>query len=237
MPPGAPTSAETVTAKAFFMVEPDFFVKFPVPPPAPALPCIYNPKELKISGGGEWTEPQTNQQHDLVPSMFVKPKPRTMSVQLLFDHFEAPSGDVTFEVDILFDWTRPRQSPFKQVSAPWLRFQWGAKRYFKCFIESLNVTYTVFSRSGAPLRAVADLTLKETLDALPMQNPTSGGPGGDRSHQLGAGDTLHSVAYRYYGQPRLWRGIAAFNGIDDPFRVPTGAVLRLPELALLEELS
>ena len=36
------------------------------------------------------------------------------------------------------------------------------------------------------------------------------------------GDTLASVAYAEYGDPTLWRPLAAFNGIDDPLRVPTG---------------
>jgi hypothetical protein len=239
MPLGAPTSTETITAKAFFLVEPDFMAKFPFPPVIPPmLPCRYNPKELKIAGGGEWREPETNQQRSLVPALFMKPKPRTMTLQLLIDHFELPSGDVTLEVDTFFDWSRPRMAvTMDKTSAPHLRFQWGMKRFFKCYIESVSASYTLFSRSGAPLRATVDLTLKETLDPFFSQNPTSGGPGGERIHQVRAGDTLHSIAQHHYGQPRLWRGIAAFNEIDDPLRVPTGSVVSLPEFAVVEELS
>lgn len=229
---GAGVMAET-TAKAFFMVDPAFLAKFPLPaPPVPVFVCRYNPKDLTVSGGANWRQPETNQQHDLAPALFVRPSPRTIKIKLLIDQFELPSGDVSKEVDILFDWTRPRTSllpiPKGQVSAPWLRFQWGAKRWFKCFIKTLSVTYTLFSVTGTPLRATADVTLEETLDAVPGTNPTSGGEGGERRHVISVGETLHSIAQQYYGDPRLWRGLASFNGVDDPLRLATGTTLAIP---------
>jgi nucleoid-associated protein YgaU len=39
---------------------------------------------------------------------------------------------------------------------------------------------------------------------------------------------LASVAYAEYGDPNAWRPLAGFNEIDDPLRVPTGAMLLLP---------
>ena len=43
-----------------------------------------------------------------------------------------------------------------------------------------------------------------------------------------AGDSLASIAYREYGDPTMWRPLAAFNGIDDPLRLRLGASLLLP---------
>jgi nucleoid-associated protein YgaU len=37
-----------------------------------------------------------------------------------------------------------------------------------------------------------------------------------------AGDSLASIAYREYGDPTMWRPLAAFNGIDDPLRAAAG---------------
>ena len=45
---------------------------------------------------------------------------------------------------------------------------------------------------------------------------------------MGAGDSLHAVAFREYGDPNLWRGVAAFNGIDDPLRVAPGTRILVP---------
>lgn len=41
-------------------------------------------------------------------------------------------------------------------------------------------------------------------------------------------ESLYDVAFRYYGNPGMWRVIAAFNGITDPLRVPAGTVLQIP---------
>ena len=62
------------------------------------------------------------------------------------------------------------------------------------------------------------------------QNPTSGGLAVRRAHQLVDGDTLASVAYAEYGDPAMWRPLAAFNGIDDPLRLRPGTRLLLPTL-------
>ncbi|MDX1620632.1 MAG: hypothetical protein R3320_06565 [Nitriliruptorales bacterium] len=241
IPTSSETGAQTAaskTAPAMFMVDPVFLSMFPTPrPPIPVLICRYNPKTLKLSGGTEWKQAEANQQRELKREQFQARKPRTLSVTLFFDQFELPSGDLEPELKALWDWTEPRQDFFGHKSAPWLRFQWGAKNYFRCYIESLSVTYTLFSRSGAPLRATADVTLKETVDLFGGTNPTSGGPGGERSHTISAGESLHTVAHRYYGDPRMWRGLAAFNDIDDPLRLPTGARVSIPEPKVVEELS
>ena len=42
------------------------------------------------------------------------------------------------------------------------------------------------------------------------------------------GERLDQIAYRYYGDPRYWRLLARFNGIDDPLHVAPGRLLRVP---------
>lgn len=231
---GAPSAM-----KAFLMLDPEFAVRYPIgKPPVPVLMCQYNPKELTISGGTNFQEPDTNVSELLPTAYFVKPQPRSMTLNLLFDKY--PDGDTSLEIYTLWDWTRPRKSVFPpngQLSAPWVRFQWGQKHYFRCYIQSLSVTYTLFSTSGAPVRATARVTLKERADILPFTNPTSGGEGGERGWTVGAGDTLHSIAQQHYGKPSLWRGLAAVNGIDDPLRLATGTAVQLPDAAVVEELS
>ena len=49
-----------------------------------------------------------------------------------------------------------------------------------------------------------------------------------RIHVLVDGESLHSVAWAEYGQAKYWRALAAFNGIDDPLRIPSGTTILLP---------
>ena len=51
------------------------------------------------------------------------------------------------------------------------------------------------------------------------------------------GDSLAGVAYREYGDPGLWRGIAAFNAIDDPMRLSPGTRVLVPSLVEAKQLS
>ncbi|MFP2934046.1 LysM peptidoglycan-binding domain-containing protein [Pyxidicoccus sp. 3LG] len=56
------------------------------------------------------------------------------------------------------------------------------------------------------------------------------GAGGDEEEGEGAtsGQRLDEIASQRYGDPSLWRLIAALNGISDPNNLPAGQVLRLP---------
>jgi nucleoid-associated protein YgaU len=237
----AGTGATQATAKAFFVPDETFLAEFPLPPPVPILVCRYNPKSLKISGGGEWKKFKSTEAAKTPPAQFTQRKPRKIEgLELLFDHFEAPYGNLEWELRAIEDWCEPRRSitpSSHQVSAVHLRFQWGEKRWFKCFITSYSLQYTHFAKSGSPLRAKVTLTLEEALDPKESTNPSSGGQGGERSYVTHADDTLHSLAYRHYRQARYWRGLAAFNHIDDPMRLPTGTVISIPDASTVEALS
>jgi hypothetical protein len=55
--------------------------------------------------------------------------------------------------------------------------------------------------------------------SIAADRPTAGAASGER---------LDEIAARYYGDPRLWRLLAAVNNVDDPLRIPPGLVLRIP---------
>lgn len=224
--------------KAKFVVDSDFLKDFNNSPPVVAeLVCRLNPTSLQVSGGSEWKSEAGAQDKTPTPAQFVKTKPRTMSMELLVDQY-VESVDVSKEVLALQDWSVKRDAMGSDaVSAPYLRFQWGTQKHFRCYLASYQITYTMFSRTGTPLRAKVNVTLNEIVEPTEGTNPTSGGTGGQRMHELVAGDTLHSVATSFYGQPRLWRGLATFNDIEDPLRVHPGLVIAVPERDDVEPLS
>jgi nucleoid-associated protein YgaU len=86
----------------------------------------------------------------------------------------------------------------------------------------------MFLPDGTPVRATADISLKEVPADLGPQNPTSGSIHARRTHLISEGDSLQSIANAEYGNPNLWRGLASFNEIDDPFRLVLGSRVLLP---------
>lgn len=48
---------------------------------------------------------------------------------------------------------------------------------------------------------------------------------------------LDLISYRMYGTPLYWWAIAEASFIKDPFRVPTGTILRIPSPASLYSIS
>lgn len=116
---------------------------------------------------------------------------------------------------------------------PDLTFQWGPPMIgfmYTVKLTSCTVKFNRFTPEGIPIRAEVNISMDEVpslLGSLPM-NPTSGGIPGRRSHTVGQGESLQSIAMTHYGQPGLWRRIAEVNGITDPTRVRPGATVYLP---------
>src|SRR5205807_8517942 len=114
---------------------------------------------------------------------------------------------------------------------PLVRFIWGSNVHLperKFYLASVNAKYTMFGRTGNPLRATADISLEEAPDPPGAQNPTSGSIHARATHLISEGDTLQSIANEEYGNPGLWRGLAIFNDIDDPLRLDLGSRILIP---------
>jgi nucleoid-associated protein YgaU len=203
-----------------------------------SMTCAFNPTEYKISKAAKWEQSPKQSAEEAPAAQFMGTEPRTLSMSLLFDAWATGSA-ISSDLDLLLSWTNPTQSSLDRESPrpPLLNFTWGRNQFFKAYLESVTVTYQLFDGDGTPLRANADVTLKEVPDPHGRQNPTSGGPVGNRSAMVTADTSLASIAYREYGRASLWRGLAALNGIDDPFRIPVGTTLIVPPRGDVEAIS
>lgn len=66
---------------------------------------------------------------------------------------------------------------------------------------------------------------------LSKEEPSPPGPGGIQTHTIRAGDSLSTVADKYYGDPTLWRTIYNFNRDkigDNPNAIQAGMTLKVP---------
>jgi nucleoid-associated protein YgaU len=197
------------------------------------LPFMYNPAELTTAKSANWNRPQQKGAGSAGKPQFTGAGPQTVQMEVWFDAWDATDANVARSVMTLFEWTKPTPSSIKKKlpRPPVLGFEWGKNRILldlKFFLKTVNAKYVLFKPDGTPVRASATLSLEEVPEDPPKQNPSSGSRESRRSHLIGAGDSLHSVAYHEYGDASLWRGIAAFNEIDDPLRVAAGTRILVP---------
>lgn len=193
----------------------------------------FNPAQLSLSRRAQWqVTPTVAERYGSIPE-FMGPEPREMSVEVFLDSSEEPtSNSVLKKVDSLLACCEVTAESFaaKQPSPPWVIFQWGSfsTTRFTSYVSSVDVTYTLFSPAGTPIRATCQLSLHEIPSPTEGQNPTSGALTARRVHRVIAGDSLPSLAWREYGTASAWRAIAEANGIDDPSRLTPGSELMLP---------
>jgi nucleoid-associated protein YgaU len=199
------------------------------------IECMFNPAELTISKSNSWQGAEAKGKN--APELkFQAGQSATLTLTLTFDTTGTgtPVTDYTDKLLALMkvnpavpgaDRSRNKARP------PWVEFEWGKTKSFKCIVERLQLKFTYFASDGMPLRAKADVNLKQfhDEDVLPLQNPTSSTPSLHTVHQLRPGETLDRVSAMHYGDATRWRLIAEANGILDPLRLPQGTTLAIPE--------
>lgn len=206
------------------------------PETGPKIECMFNPEKFAFTTGNKW-EPDKVPGKGRPAVKFAGGNSGSFSLSLVFD--TTPTGrSVTEYTDKLLklmeiDESLPGYDRQRNNGRPpWVKFHWGTHIHsYKAIIESANVTFTYFSYEGLPLRANVALTLKqfEKEGNWGPQNPTSGTPTPNRTHQVQVGDTLDRIASRYYGDSTRWRDIATLNGISDPLALVPGTHLAIPE--------
>ena len=202
--------------------------------------CRFNPREYVVAKSATWTRTPARGAASAPTPEFGGTNPRTLQMELFFDDWNSGSSDVSQNVEKLLAWTNPTSDSINanKPNPPIVYFQWGSKQLFDAYVKSINARYTMFRTDGTPLRAQVTAMFEEVPNDPGRQNPTSGGERGRRVHTVSAGDRLDWIAYREYGDPTLWRGIARVNGIQDPLLpLEPGSTLLIPAQKLAAGLA
>ncbi len=192
----------------------------------------FNPKEVTIAKTAKWEREPARDKKSAGPPEFKGAEPCKLTLEMFFDATGNHDGSVVEAVEKLFSCCVPTDATIgkKKSAPPLVVFTWGKITSFGAFVTSVSAKFTLFAPDGTPIRATCAVSLEEMPGDPPRQNPTSGGYAVRRSHHLVAGDTLAHVAYQEYGDARLWRTLAEYNGIDDPLRVRSGTDVLLPAI-------
>jgi LysM repeat protein len=190
----------------------------------PVIPLRFNPTEYQLQKANTFAEiPIPGLESP--PIQFVRGSAEKLTVDVLVDTSDTLDDVRVAYVDALrglMDLNRELHAP------PIVRFTWDTE-VFRGVLESLNITYVLFTPDGIPLRAKLSLALKEyrPVDIQIKQNPTAS-PDYEKTYVVKRGDTLSGIAFAVYRDATVWRAIATNNQIQDPRAVQPGQVLQLP---------
>jgi len=210
------------------------------------IPVQFNPTEISLDKGAQIAE-------IAIPGLdtplmqFVRGQTEKLTLDLFFDTTEDGMGTGATSVTTLTDriYELVKIEPTRHAP-PVCTFFWNSdfpgsdtsfhignqrRNGFDCIVESVRQKFTLFSPEGVPLRATLTVTFREykPLDYQLLQLNLSS-PDRTHSHLVQAGDTLSSVAGKYYQQPGEWRRIAEANNIEDPRRLVIGTLLTVPRV-------
>ncbi len=198
--------------------------------------CLFNPSELTFTKSTQWSPTKAPGKN--TPRLkFTQGQSGTLAMSLTLDTTDT-GEPVTNHTKKLLDLMKVdsglRDTDKKNNSArpPWVKLHWGSFHSFKAIVENLQVKFTYFASNGRPLRAQANITLKqyEDEDAWALQNPTSSSPHPHTVHHVQPGETLDRISAVRYGDPTRWRLLADANGVDDPLAIAPGTALVVPDL-------
>jgi nucleoid-associated protein YgaU len=201
-------------------------VLYPADATNPLVLLCYNPTEYQRAKANTFAEigiPGL----ESPPIQYVRGEAEKLTVELLAD----TSGTLA---DVRVQYTNPIRA-LMNINAelhapPIVRLSWGTES-FKGVVESLNLTFVLFTPDGIPLRAKIGLTLKEyrPVNVQVRQTPKNS-PNVDKAYVVRRGDTLSGIAGALYRDSTQWRVIAAANNIVDPRDLQPGMKLTVPTL-------
>jgi nucleoid-associated protein YgaU len=198
----------------------------PANDPDPVIELRFNPTEYQIQKSNNFAEiPIPGLESP--PIQFVRGGCEKLTAELLADTSDTLDDVRTMYTDRLRNLMKIRPNFH---APPIVRLIWD-DQIFKGVIESLNITFVLFTPDGVPVRAKLNMTLKEYRPVVVqvLETPTNS-PDVDKTHTLVRGESLADVSWQAFGDPRLWREIARNNDIDDPRRVEPGQTLSIPRL-------
>ena len=195
--------------------------------PKTIIPLCFNPTEYQVSKANVFAEiPVPGLETPLI--QYIRGDSEKLSLEALVD-----TSDTLDDVRVTYvEKLRGLMSINALEHAPPLvAFVWD-RRVLTGVLDSLSVSYVLFTPEGIPLRAKLTMSLREDRSAAAQDAQTQQlSPNVEKSFVVRRGDTLASISQALYRSPAYWRELATANGITDPRRLQPGQVLTAPRLS------
>lgn len=192
----------------------------------------YDPKQSLNSSGKE--------------VKYLLSKPSELSLKLFFDDTGvADYGSYGFASTSLVGKIKGNKDVYSQVKKfrelttkmggkehePYFLIIHWSRLYFKCRLKSFDVKYTLFNRSGEPIRAELDALFIADIDnyeRVRLENKSS--PDLTHNKTVIDGDKLPLMAQEIYGNPSYYIQLARANNLNNFRKLKTGLNIKLPPI-------
>jgi hypothetical protein len=194
---------------------------------------LFNPSEYTLTRSNMWNQTQAPG-NSRPTSSFRAGNPDQLSLSLFFDGTGAAgkTGSIRSDVDKVLDLLRYQGDGHRPR---FVRLVWGGQDgglHFQCYLKSASVAFTLFARSGEPIRAKIQATFEEVLDPDDrIAHERRASPDLRRVWHVKEGESLDLIAQRAYGDVRYWRELARANRLENPRSLVPGMPLLLPRKA------
>lgn len=192
----------------------------------PTIPLHFNPTEYQIQKSNSFAEIAIPGLES-PPIQFVRGESEKLTAELLVD-----TSDTLEDVRVKYvNRLRELMRINSELHAPPIvRLTWDAE-VFKGVLDSLGITYVLFTPDGVPLRARLSLSLKEYRPVeVQVREREKFSADLEKTWVVRRGDTLAGIAAALFRDPGLWREIARANDIEDPRFLRPGRALTVPRL-------
>ncbi len=191
--------------------------------------AMFNPDQYSIkyeiesddsSGSGTSGSPQT----------FKKLKPQDLALNFTIDGTGASgikedvSAKVKSFLDVAYEYKGDEHKP------RYLKIIWGTL-IFKCVLKTANVSYSLFSSDGTPIRAKIAASFSGCIeDKLRAAQEDSNSPDLTHLRTVIEGETLPLMCYRIYGDSKYYLQVAKSNQLNNYRKLEAGQQLYFPPL-------
>jgi len=161
-------------------------------------------------------------------------EPVEMSFEFLFDNTGIIDGEPRASVaddlkhlqEVLVDYQGDSHEPRH------LKLVWGENSIIKGRITDLTITYKLFNSDGTPIRAIAKVTIKSSIEETKRAaKEDKHSPDLTQARMVKLGDTLPQLCYEIYGDPSYYLQVADRNGLSNFRILKPGAALQFPPIA------
>jgi LysM repeat protein len=183
-------------------------------PAAVVFEVMFNPETYSITYNNKYGSQQgvntsgTSRKYELT-------HPETMSFKLIFDATAASDFGLSKRVDVSKEVSRFLKETFymdgDSHEPKYLKVEWGTL-IFNCRLQSVTANYTLFDKSGKPLRAELSASFfSDIKDSERLRREHKSSPDLTHKRVVKAHDTLPLLCKEIYGSENYYIQVARAN--------------------------